>query len=167
LEQQYQLTPAQVDELNENPGQAVPKLLARVHYSAQVAAYTGVMSQVPRVVQAIVERHRMIEKAEGTFYGRWPALANASHSKAVENVLNTWRAANPNATTEEMVEKAGLMAMLSLGLDPTPQASIPPPGNPTPPTPPARPAGTGGSGPTRGATNVWDEMAESIIAEGT
>jgi hypothetical protein len=168
LEKSYALTPAQVDELNENPGQLIPKLAARIHYSAQVAAYTGIMSQLPRIIEAVLGRRSEIEKVEAKFNDRWPLLKDPKYAKTVDTVIQAWRASNPNATPDDVIEKAGLMAMLSLGLNPAPPAS---PQSPVPPpVAPARPAGTGGSGaprsPAAGATDPWGELAQDILETG-
>ena len=170
LEKQYMLSPEQAREIEENPASAIPKLMARVHYHAHVAAFTGIMSQLPQIVQMVMTRGNDVSKAEEKFFGRWPLLKDDKHKSAVDNVLKSYRAANPNVSTEDMIEKAGLIAMISLGLDPTPQQQQnQPPGMP-PGMPPSRPAGVGGAGAPRpadrGAVNPFEAMAEEMIAEG-
>jgi len=163
LEQRYALTPEQAEQLAENPAQVIPKLMARVHYEAQVAAYTGIISQMPRIVGSVVERYTAVKEAEGRFHNRWPMLKDQKYAQSVDAGLRTFRAANPKATTEDMIEKAGLMLMLSLGLNPTPQQE---PSAPIVPQTPARPAGTAGAGQARipgsGASNIFEEMADDI-----
>lgn len=175
LEKQYALSPEQAEALSENPGVEVPKLLAQMHYNVQVAAFTGIMSQLPTIVQSLLTQNNAIQEAEGKLYSRFPALRDPKHAKALDSVLKVYRTANPNATTQEMIEKGGMMAMLSLGLPlDTPQAPTPPaapgmPGSPAAPPQAARPAGTGSAGGprlnTQGGRSVWDEIAEEIVAE--
>lgn len=167
LEALYALTPEQATALDENPAAFIPKLAAQIHYKAQVAAYTGIMSQVPMIISSILERHRAVEKAEGQFFARWPDLNKPEHSQAVETGIQAFRNANKSAKTEELIEKAGLMIMLSLGLNPQPNAGAPPPAPVLPA--PARPAGTGGQGQARpsqgGAVNIFEAMADEMRTE--
>src|SRR5688572_20489620 len=135
LEKQYALSPEQARELDENPASAIPKLMARVHYQAHVAAFTGIMSQLPQIVQMVMEKGSEVTAAEKKFFDRWPLLQDSKHKQTLDNVLRSYRAANPNVTTEDMIEKAGLIAMISLGLDPTPQATAP--AGPTAPVTPS------------------------------
>ena len=172
LEKQYVLSPEQAREIEENPAAAIPKLMARVHYQAHVAAFTGIMSQLPQIVQMVMEKGNEVTKAEEKFFGRWPLLKDSKHKQVVDNVLRSYRAANPSVTTEDMIEKAGLIAMISLGLDPTPQTAGTPPGSPPPAGgfPPSRPAGVGSQGAPRsdrGAVDIWSQMADEIIADGS
>lgn len=168
LEQQYQLSQEQVDALNDNPAEVIPKIAAQIHYQAQIAAYTGIMSQLPQIVSSVLDRHTAIQEAQGRFYSRWPDLQKSEYADKVDSTLQAWRNANPNASGEEMIEKAGLMAMLALGLDPTPQAEPEQPTNGG--QPPARPAAPAGAGaprtPEAGASNIWESMADEIEQDG-
>lgn len=170
LEQRYALSEEQLAELEENPGQAIPKIAARIHYQAQVAAYTGVMSQMPRIVHTMIVRERSIQQAEERFYSRWPQLRE--HESHVNATLQTYRRANPKATMQDMIERAGAMAMVSLGLDPRTQEQQQQEqqaAETTTAAAPARPAGTGGSGAARtadrGAVSIWEQMADEIEEE--
>jgi hypothetical protein len=167
LEKQYALSPEQAREIDENPASAIPKLMARVHYQAHVAAFTGIMSQLPQIVQMVMEKGNEVTAAEKKFFDRWPLLKEDKHKQVLDNVLRSYRAANPNASTDETIEKAGLIAMISLGLDPTPQAVVPT--GPAPVVTPSRPAGVSSAGAPRvdrGAVNPFEAMAEEMIAEG-
>lgn len=166
LEQQYKLTPEQVTQLEENAPAFIPKMMAKLHYQVQIAAYTGVMSQMPRVIEQILTQHKAVDTAVGKFYNRWPDLKDAKHDTAVDQGLKAWRNANPNATMDDMIEKAGLMLMLSLGLGPNLQQQQQGQQSVTPNTP-VRPAGVAGAGPIAkpagGAVNVFEAMAEDIM----
>lgn len=169
LEAQYQLTEEQVEAIQDNPQQVIPQLAAKIHYSAQVAAYTGIMTQLPAMIAQVQERVTAEQKAEESFFSRWPALKDKQHEQTVSRTLTAWRQANPEATLEDMIEKAGVSAMLAAGLDPrTVQEKEDDAGPPTPP--PARPAGAGGSGSPRtaetGAVNLFESIAADIEEEG-
>jgi hypothetical protein len=167
LEKQYVLSDAEATELAENPAQAFPKLAAKVHYHAQIAAYTGIMSQMPGMISHLLEQTRTYERNENAFFDRWPALKDKAHATVVDQTLRAFRQANPSISTEDMIEKAGVMAMLAAGLDPRPPVADP---TAVPVITPARPAGTGGMGAPRpaaaGATNVFEEMYEADRADG-
>ena len=160
LEKHYALSPEQVTEIEENPSQAIPKLAARIHYHAQIAAYTGIMSQIPRIIGTMVERHQAVNAADTKFKARWPLLADPKYAQQVDTTLRTFRAVNKDISTDEMIEKAGLIAMMSLGLAPT---AMPQPSVPAQPVLPARPAGVGGSmAPAqRGSVNPFEQLAEN------
>lgn len=164
LETQYKsvITPDLAKELDENPASAIPKLMAKVHYNAHIAAYTGIMSQLPVLIGNMLQRNKMIDEAEKGFFGRWPDLNKPEHRGSVDSGIRAYRAANPKATMQEVVEKAGLMCMISLGLNPTGQPAVPgtPPAVPGGAPPP--PAGRSGSGAPRpmpgGAVDVWADL---------
>lgn len=171
LEKQYALSEEQVEAINENPAAVIPQLAAQIHYKAQIAAYTGIMSQLPAIVDRVVGVRQTQIEATNNFFKAWPALKDAKHSETVGRTLQAYRQANPSAPTDKMIKEAGTMAMLALGLDPTPpsvEGAAPTP--PIVPAAPARPAGTGGSGPARpadrGATDLWGDLADDIKSEG-
>lgn len=170
LEAMYKLTPEQAAQIEENPAGFIPKLAAQIHYKAQVAAYTGIMSQVPMIIHSMLDRFRAVEKAEGAFYKRWPKLDKSEFATKVDQGLAAWRGANKDATTEDMIEKAGLMLMLSLGLNPLEDQPGAQPQAPAVPAGPAMPAGTGGQGAPRpsqpgGAVNIFEQMADEMRQE--
>jgi len=161
LEQAYALTPEQVTALETEPATLLPKLAAQIHYRAHVAAYTGIMSQLPTIISQVLERQTAVQAAETSFFGRWSDLKKPEYASQVEASIRAYRAANPKAPMAEVIERAGLMAMLSLGLNPTPQ----PPAAPSVPSAsvgPARPAGVAGAGAPRtaeqGASSIWEEV---------
>jgi hypothetical protein len=167
LERQYTLSPEQAKEIDENPATAIPKLMARVHYQSHIAAYTGIMSQLPNILERILDQRDQIQKAHDTFFTRWPDLKDPKFSQAVDMGLRAYRQANPKASFEEITEKAGLMLMISLGLG-LPQATSPvQPPAPALHAPPPIPAGTSGSGAPRpadrGAVDVWSEMLKDDV----
>ena len=167
LEKSYELSPEQVQQLEENAPAFIPKLMAKMHYQVQIAAYTGIMSQVPRIIEQVLKHHRTVEEANTKFYNRWPMLKDEKYAQAVDQGLRAYRAANPGVTTADMIEKAGLMLMLSLGLDPTAVQQAQAQAAPITPPSPARPAGVGGAGPVArpgvDPTNVFEAMAEEIL----
>jgi hypothetical protein len=167
LEKQYALSEEQVEAINENPAAVIPQLAAQIHYKAQVAAYTGIMSQLPAIIDRVVGVRQTQVEATNNFFKAWPALKESKHSETVGRTLQAYRQANPSAPTDKMIKEAGTMAMLALGLDPTPPlvGTLPV----TPPAP-SRPAGTGGAGAARpadrGATDLWGDLADDIKSEG-
>ncbi len=170
LEKHYALSEEQAEALDENPAQVIPQLAARIHYQSQVAAYTGIMSQLPAIVSRVLEVQDTAQKAENAFFDRWPDLKDPKHGQVIDTTVRAYRAANPNMTQADMIEKAGVAIMLSLGLDPRPaaqqqQTEVPPS------PPPARPSGPAGAGAPRsagggGSVNEFEELAEFIIEEG-
>lgn len=170
LEKAYALTEEQAEALTENLQTELPKLMARVHYNAQMSAYTGVMTQIPVIVEQMMEQSRSIQAAEDRFFGRWPSLKKPEYQSQIMTTLQAYRNANPKATPEDVIEKAGVMAMITLGLDPnegTAAAAQPQAAQPHPSA--SRPAGVHGSGAARpaerGAVGFWEGLAEEIMAD--
>lgn len=172
----YKLSDAEVEELRINPGEALPKLGAQLHYNVQMAVYQGILSVLPQVISQqmqAVETHSGHEKA---FFGQWPALQDAVKSnpeakKVVINAISTFRQMNPKASLEDTIAHAGLLAMMSLKLPlPVPGAGTPTPqvangavtGTPFPSSPP-RPPGVGTTGHVPPASASGTDDGGSLI----
>lgn len=150
----YEMTPEEVAELSTNPGEAMPKLAAKLHYEVQLATHQAILQILPSLMGNHMEHERTRTRGEESFYTRWPELKEAvgkdiKVEASINEAIRSYRALNPKATMQELTEKAGLLAMITLGIQPrgaAPQAPAQPVVTPQAPTPiPGRPAGTGAS----------------------
>lgn len=145
LERLYELTEEEANELRATPHLAMPKLAAKLHYETQLSTYNAITSILPGMMQIFADQQKAQAEAAETFYQRWPQLKGGQFEQTVVESLKAFRAANPKADRATAIERAGLLAMMTLGINP--QATPPPPVTPppAPPTPP-RPAGAGSVG---------------------
>lgn len=168
LEELYKLTDSDAEELRTSPETVLPRIAARLHFEATSAAFNSVLGVLPGLVEQVIETQRKVRENEDHFYTRWPDLRKPEYEAAVLNSVRAYKSANPRATREELTERAGLMAMLSLGLNPQAAAAA---SQPTPPTPPAKPPTPAGAGfsaapftPTR-TQEPQDDIAALVAAE--
>jgi hypothetical protein len=168
LEELYKFSDQEAEEIRVEPEKALPKLAARLHYEVLTAAFNSVMSVMPEVVGSTLERQKAVTEHEEKFYSRWKELKDPRYSETVLNSVRAYKAVNPRAPLEEVIERAGLMAMLTLGINPQQPAAPVAPVEP-PAVRPGRPAGAGfGSAPfqtnSSGSAEV-DDIQALIAAE--
>lgn len=169
-------TPEQVEKLRTNPEEVLPDLAANLHYETQLAVHNSVMTALPNIIGMVLKERETQTKHNDAFYGMWPKLKEAvGTDPAKENVIRgairAYRNAHPNAKPDEIMQKAGLLAMMSLQI-PIEQAgavaaagtSAAPPTQVSAPTPP-RPPGVSSVGhiSPQGAPGVQNE--ENIFAD--
>lgn len=161
----YKLPPEQaaaVDEVSALPSEYLPKMFADVHQRVFTGVFEAVMSQLPEAVTAISTQTVREREAENSFFTRWPDLRG--HQGQALAAIRTYRNMYPQAPINEVVERAGAMAMVALGrplANPEPQR---PPASPTPPPPPA---GVGGSAevPRQASPRSYEEKVFAQMME--
>jgi hypothetical protein len=181
LQKLYALDPtrdaAAIEELRTSPELALPKLAANLHYEVQLATYNSIMQAVPEIVGTIISRREEVSSLERSFKEMWPQLhEKPEYETAAESSIRAMRAANPQMPMKEVLQKAGMMAMLTLGLPlPAPQAQAPHAPAPQAPlappvrmAPPGRPAGVGAAGASPmtppaagGEGNIFEDLFEA------
>jgi hypothetical protein len=144
----YQLTSEEAEALRVTPETALPQLAAKLHFEVVMSAYNAVMSQIPQAITGMMAHENTVKEANDKFFGRWEPLKDPKHHERVKGAIKAYKAANPKAGLEEVIEGAGALAMISLGLpvapagQPLPAAAAPAPA----PFVPPRPAGVGAGG---------------------
>ena len=174
LEQTFQLTEEEAAALDEAPSKMLPKLAARMAYEVLLSSYNANVAAMPSIVNRLISVSQTAQKAEGNFYTRWPDLKDGKHAAAVKTAVQAYRSANPRATANEVIEKAGLMAMIQVGLDPTKvgKTESAPASKPAvkPPAKPAAPRGTTQTAPPpakdrESSGNLFGDLAEAFNQE--
>lgn len=164
LEQMYQLSEEDAEALNEAPAKVLPKLAARLQYDAMLSSYNAVMAAIPSVVNRLIDAQRTTAEAEESFFSEWPELKDSKHQNVVVTAIKAFRSANPQATIEQTIKQAGVMAMIQAGLDPTNRNKTTPTTQPKPTAAanpkPAKPAGAGGSTQVAPPVNKQEETNE-------
>ena len=143
----------QIDDLEAKPSEYLPKLFAALHYNVSMAAAQQQQQNLPEVVQQISQRNIQAQRLEDRFYERHGHLKG--REDAVITAIQQVRATNPKIETDALIDAAGNLATIALGLSAEQPASpaAPAPAAPTPtpaqapetPPAPAMPIQPGGS----------------------
>jgi hypothetical protein len=155
-ENMFKLSPEEVEALETNMAEAVPRLMARAFVKSQLNA----LSQMARIVPAMIQRQTEMLKRnsdnETRFYGRWPDIKADKHGDMVRKYAAVYRQMHPNTTLEQMIEDLGPMVMMAARVVPQVggQAANPVSRPSTtngraPPPPPFVPAGSGATNASR------------------
>lgn len=162
LEQQYVMDDETAQAFDDNPREVLPKIAAQLHYNAMMSSYNAMCAALPSIVGQVIEASKTADTAANQFYEAWPELK--AHEKVVRVAIRSYRQANPTAKLEQVIEKAGTLAMINAGLDPkrTPEPE------PTPVVAPPKPVAPAGGSPTPPATskpksdNMFGDLSESF-----
>lgn len=161
----YNLKPEVLAELEENPGVAIPKLLARVYMDSVTGSVAHMVQNLPQIMRALQAGEQEYQKNENEFFTTHKHLAG--HKDAVNKFGQVYRTMFPHATKEDFIRDVGAQVTVALGL--TPQAATPTPTPAPTPTPVGRPFAPAG-GPAGGGslaapgTPQQSPFADSILA---
>lgn len=152
LEKQYALSEQEVTDFQTNPGAVIPKLAAQLHYNVTMALQAAIKEFIPHAIGGEMQTQALRTRHEASFYSQHPKLKEAVEKdikveSAINQCIASVRAANPRASMADVMKQSGLLAMITLGIDPTQSAA--PAAAPAPVQPqtiPGRPAGTGAQG---------------------
>jgi len=139
--QNYAIDEQMAEDLNENMGEVIPKLMAKVHLSAVTAAIGHMMTTLPQAVEKALQVREANKTSEDTFYNTWPQLDRVKHHETIVRLGMAYRHVDPNASLETFVKNVGAQAMVALKI-PTeapavvPQAPAPAPFQPAAASPP-------------------------------
>ncbi len=153
LQQYYAFDQETAQRLQTEPELVLPQLAANLHMAVMDAVMSSLPSRVFNLVNNVTEMNRIEREAEDTFFSAWPELRDVKPQ--VLQVGAMFRAANPGATKEQVVDAVGKFVMQSLGRT---RASASPAQNIQPPF---TPAGGGGAGNIPVAPkSIWEEIAQ-------
>lgn len=105
--------------LATQPETVMPRLAANLHVNIMqevVQLVQQALQGVPRMMQAQLQQSQAEQSAKQEFYGVWPGL-EAHHESVLQNALLV-RRAHPQATKQQVIDMAGTMTAMALGLDP-------------------------------------------------
>lgn len=137
--QTFKLDDATIEQLNTNPAEVIPQLMANVLMNAVEATTVAISNMLPAAIERISGQRDSATKGENAFFERWSPLkaaygnGNTEAAKKILEIGALWRHMNPRGTADQYIEAVGPMAMLSLGLgapapapQPGPQVSAAP-----------------------------------------
>ena len=167
----FKLSPQDVEALETNAVNIIPKLLARVFVKSQQNVLRQLADMVPTMIQRQTLAMRKNDEGLDKFYAKWPMIKKAEHNDLVTKYGAVYRQMHPSATLEQMIEDLGPMIMMAGRIPPqTPApATAGAPVNPAaqrtangraPPPSPFVPAG--GAAPVNASTvpevSPWEAM---------
>ncbi|MGC8807873.1 MAG: hypothetical protein ACP5QB_10095 [Thiomonas sp.] len=143
----YSLPAEMRQQFVAEPDKVLPQLVARVYLDVFDAVMNVITQQMPGMLAQFQEWRR----AEEEFFNRWPELRDPKYHKAIREVAQALKAAEPNITPEQARERIGATVMAMYGLQPRPRPVRPP-----------VPASPGGVAPRATQTDktIWDELSE-------
>lgn len=123
LQEMYKLSDQEVQDFQTNPGEAIPKLAAELHYKVMMSLHSSMMELLPHAIESQSRLTQKKVEYENKFYGKFPALKEAvakdiKVEATINEAIKAFRVANPKATMDDLINKVGLLTMITLGLDP-------------------------------------------------
>lgn len=149
----YAIDEETAKRLDEEPGVAIPQLMARVHVDSMVSTLGYVANQLPAMIDRAIAQRETRSSDEDKFFERWPTLNVEEHGEAIKLLGGAYRVVNPGATPEQFIRDVGAQTMVAFGLalgntPPAEEPEVPAqkpftPANASPPSsgPAPRPAG--------------------------
>jgi len=116
FEQEFQMSEEQVEEFRDNPNAVLPKLLAKAAMSTFDSLIQGVQKQLHTVVAEVIDLRQRSSEGEQAFYTVWPQLKDAKYRNTVNRIADTYRAANPTATREQIIREVGAQSWIACKL---------------------------------------------------
>lgn len=113
LQSVYQLTEEDAELMLSEPDKVLPKMAANLHMEIYSQVMQTVFSQVPQMVNQVLESRQVNEAAVKGFYETWPDLKK--HEREVQQFAPIWRQMNPTAPVEEAIKQIGRHMMIALG----------------------------------------------------
>jgi hypothetical protein len=123
--EQFALSDKDREAFEADMGAAVPQIMARVFLKAQMGALNQIAQVVPRMIEQYVQTQVRSRSNEGAFYRRWPGLKRPELEPVVARLAQTYRMANPQAPTEQMIEDLGPWVMSVAGIAANAAAMMP------------------------------------------
>lgn len=118
LDNVYALSDEQKRQLISEPDKVIPQLAAQMHVTIarQLGDYMqqAMQTLVPQMALSVMQRQMGAFRAEQSFFGQYPALANPAFKPVVLQALKFAKAFAPNATREQIMKDAAEMAAARL-----------------------------------------------------
>lgn len=166
-ESHYTLSEEETDELENNAGKIIPKIMARVHVDAYLAAMNGFTQAFPALLEQHTRSRERYESDERRFMETWPKLdikSNDAHRNTVMRIGAAYRQMNPTASAEDFIREVGAQAHIALRI---PLEDTEEPAAPR--QEPFKPAGVSAPAPEKklGPENKFAKMVEEEMIDDT
>lgn len=155
ITERYALSEEDAELLTTDPAKFMPVMAGKLHVDVYESTMYAIVSQLPKMVQMLVQSGSQASDRMQAFHEVWPALNNPEYAPKLAEVGAFWRGQNPTATKEEAIQGIGKLAMDMLGIkapEPEPKEALvsktPQPRVIIPSAPAASRTGAGGAAPT-------------------
>lgn len=109
----FALSPEEIEALETNAVEAVPRLMAK----CLVRAQQNLLSQLPNLIPRMIQTHMQVQQRNdenaNKFYSAWPGLKKAEHGTLVNRLAHSYRQMNPSASLDQMIQDVGAMVMVA------------------------------------------------------
>ncbi len=113
----YKLSEDEAGLMATDPAAVIPNLAGRLFVDIYEAVFHGIMSQMPRVVQTMQTQTASNSEKEKAFYDSFPELKDPKLIPQLAEIGAFFRKTHPDATSEQMIEGVGNMAMTMLNIE--------------------------------------------------
>ena len=165
ITENYKLSEEDAELLTTDPAKFMPMMAAKLHVDAYESTMYAIVSQLPKMVQMLVQSGSQASDRMQAFHDVWPALNNPEYAPKLAEVGAFWRGQNPTATKEEAIQGIGKLAMDMLGIkapEPEPKEALvptkPQPKVIIPSAPAASRTGAGGAAPTVEPNGIFEVL---------
>lgn len=107
----FKLTKDEVEALETNAVEAMPKVLARVYLKAQTSTMQMMSQLMPNIIQQQVFALFQQAKAEAQFKADYPELADDKYRSDIVTAAKAIRQAHPDMNNAKLIQMAGNMVM--------------------------------------------------------
>ena len=175
LRESFTWTEEQETQFQDDPGAVMSDMAATLFLDLYDSITQGLNSQMPGMVQGIMQRQTAVRQAEQQFYGAWPQLAKAEYRQTVDRIATTYRQQNPTTDNATAITEIGAQAWVALKL-PLEDLVTHTQGQPAPASAPVTkppthvPASAGNTtqaahAPAKPAMNDFEQLANELLIE--
>lgn len=161
----FALSEELAEEIEENPGTAIPKLMSKVYLDAVQNATAAVVQLLPQILEKFQSQQSQANGLETQFFETWDKLDPKEHGETLQKLGTAYRAANPNASPDEFIRDVGAATMIALKIPHEEiQEAIDTPAQ----VPAHKPLTPGGAPAAKSTTpdNQFTQLAEEVISDG-
>jgi len=116
LENKFQLSEEQADELISDPNKVLPKMMAGLFLEVYENIMGGLRQQLPNMVTQTMTSANDARQSQNKFYNAWPQLNKAEYHETVTRIAKNYQAMNPGVSQEAALKEVGAQAWVALRL---------------------------------------------------
>lgn len=116
LMEHYKLTEEQEELLMQEPNKVLPDLAARMYLDLFDSLTRGMQTQMPTLINGVMQMRTAQEKQQKAFFRAWPDLAKAEYVPTIDRIKQQYMLANPNTDMDTAIKEIGAQAWVALRL---------------------------------------------------
>jgi hypothetical protein len=117
-EKVYKLSDEDKANLEANPGEVLPKLMAKLHMEVAQNVLGAVANNIPQTFAGLMEAQKRFTQNEDRFWGAWKdkGLDPVKHKDVVFDIATRFAKMYPESDSATRMKNVGAMALAQLGL---------------------------------------------------